>query len=196
MEHNRLRSLARALRRPPVWLLWAAAVGVGFLWSLVILGISMALAETTPMWWVVPPVGIVPLVLLLFLVGRVIRKEAGYSAPPDERLVLDEVAPSSEPRLEGIDVVEQRGRGLIEDLTERELEVLRLLSTGRTNDEIARDLYVAKGTVKAHVSNIMRKLGASNRTEAVARARDLGLLPSTPDHRALPSDGGQASAPK
>src|SRR5215212_3426991 len=66
---------------------------------------------------------------------------------------------------------------LDEDLSERELEVLALLASGRTNSEIARDLYVAVGTVKSHVNNIYRKLGARNRAEAVARARDLKLLP-------------------
>ena len=66
---------------------------------------------------------------------------------------------------------------LEEDLSERELEVLALLASGRTNSEIARDLYVAVGTVKTHVNNIYRKLGARNRAEALARARDLKVLP-------------------
>ncbi len=66
---------------------------------------------------------------------------------------------------------------LEEDLSERELEVLALLTSGRTNSEIARDLHVAVGTVKSHVNNIYRKLGARNRAEALARARDLRLLP-------------------
>jgi DNA-binding CsgD family transcriptional regulator len=64
-----------------------------------------------------------------------------------------------------------------EDLSERELEVLALLASGRTNSEIAGHLFVAVGTVKTHVNNIYRKLGAANRAEAVARARDLRLLP-------------------
>lgn len=63
-----------------------------------------------------------------------------------------------------------------EPLSDRELEVLDLLATGLTNSEIARDLFVARGTVKAHVGNIYRKLGAHNRTEALAKARRLGLL--------------------
>ncbi len=67
--------------------------------------------------------------------------------------------------------------GLIDPLTERELEVLQLLATGQTNQEIARQLIVANGTVKAHTASIYRKLEASNRTEAVARARQLGILP-------------------
>jgi DNA-binding NarL/FixJ family response regulator len=63
-----------------------------------------------------------------------------------------------------------------EPLSERELEVLALLASGRTNAEIARDLYVALGTVKSHVNNIYRKLGAANRAEAAARARELNQL--------------------
>lgn len=64
---------------------------------------------------------------------------------------------------------------LDEPLSEREREVLRLLATGRSNREIAQDLFVAPGTVKAHINNIYRKLGARNRAEALAKARDLGL---------------------
>lgn len=66
---------------------------------------------------------------------------------------------------------------LDDPLSEREMEVLTLLSSGRTNAEIANDLFVAVGTVKAHVNNIYRKLGAKNRAEALAKARYLGLLP-------------------
>jgi len=67
--------------------------------------------------------------------------------------------------------------GLTEPLTERELEVLRLLAVGRSNQSIARDLTVALDTTKKHVSHILAKLGAASRTEAVARARELGLIP-------------------
>jgi DNA-binding CsgD family transcriptional regulator len=68
-------------------------------------------------------------------------------------------------------------RPLDEDLSERELEVLALLSSGRTNSEIAGDLFVAQGTVKAHVANIYRKLDVRNRAGALSRARELKLLP-------------------
>ena len=65
---------------------------------------------------------------------------------------------------------------LDDPLSERELEVLALLASGRTNAEIAKDLFVALGTVKSHVYNIYRKLEAANRAEAVARARKINLL--------------------
>lgn len=64
----------------------------------------------------------------------------------------------------------------IELLTAREVEVLQLLATGASNRRIAGELTVSIGTVKAHTSHILGKIGAGNRTEAVARARELGLL--------------------
>jgi ATP/maltotriose-dependent transcriptional regulator MalT len=66
---------------------------------------------------------------------------------------------------------------LTEPLTDRELEVLRLLAGGRSNQRIAHDLFLALDTVKKHVTHILGKLGAANRTEAAARARQLGLIP-------------------
>ena len=68
-------------------------------------------------------------------------------------------------------------RRLEEPLSERELEVLTLLASGRTNSEVAGDLFVSVGTVKSHTGNIYRKLDARNRAEALARARKLELLP-------------------
>lgn len=65
---------------------------------------------------------------------------------------------------------------LEDPLSERELEVLNLLSSGKTNSEVARDLFVSVGTVKSHTGNIYRKLGARNRAEALSRARELGML--------------------
>ena len=66
--------------------------------------------------------------------------------------------------------------GLVEPLTARELEVLRLVAAGRSNRQIAAQLYVTVSTVKTHVHTASGKLGAANRVEAVARARELGLL--------------------
>ncbi|MGE5643539.1 MAG: LuxR C-terminal-related transcriptional regulator, partial [Byssovorax cruenta] len=66
---------------------------------------------------------------------------------------------------------------LVEPLSRRELEVLHLMALGRTNREIAQQLVVAPGTVKAHTASIYRKLNAANRIEAVVCARQLGILP-------------------
>ncbi len=65
---------------------------------------------------------------------------------------------------------------LLEPLSERELEVLRRVAAGYSNQEIAQDLVVALSTVKKHISNMYGKLEADSRTQAVARARELGLL--------------------
>ena len=65
---------------------------------------------------------------------------------------------------------------LEEPLSERELAVLALLAAGRTNKEIAEELFIAQGTVKAHVASVYRKLGVHSRAEAVSKAKDLGLL--------------------
>jgi len=67
--------------------------------------------------------------------------------------------------------------GLAEPLTDRELEVLRLIAAGRSNQRIAHELVVALDTVKKHVTHVLGKLDAANRTEAAARARELGLIP-------------------
>ena len=80
------------------------------------------------------------------------------AAPPSRR------APAAQP-------------GMAEPLTDREMEVLRLLAAGRSNQRIAHELVVALDTVKKHVTHVLGKLGAANRTEAVARARQLGLIP-------------------
>jgi LuxR family transcriptional regulator, maltose regulon positive regulatory protein len=65
---------------------------------------------------------------------------------------------------------------LIEPLSEREQEVLHLIADGLTNHEIAARLIIGLGTVKTHVNNIFGKLDVKNRTQAVARARELNLL--------------------
>ena len=69
---------------------------------------------------------------------------------------------------------------LLDPLSERELDVLYLLARGASNQEIAQELELALNTVKHHMSNILSKLGASNRTQAVAEARALGLLSDEP----------------
>ena len=65
---------------------------------------------------------------------------------------------------------------IVEPLSDREIEVLRLIAIGASNQEIAEKLVVAVNTVKRHVSHIFDKLQVTNRTQAVAKARDLQLI--------------------
>ncbi|HEY5947813.1 MAG TPA: response regulator transcription factor [Kofleriaceae bacterium] len=74
---------------------------------------------------------------------------------------LSSVSPPAAPELAG--------------LSERELDVLRLIARGATNKEIAAALFLAEGTVKNHVTNILTKLGVGDRTQAALRARELGI---------------------
>jgi LuxR family maltose regulon positive regulatory protein len=67
-------------------------------------------------------------------------------------------------------------QALIEPLTEREFEVLRLVAAGLSNQEIARELVIAVSTVKSHINHIYGKLAVKSRTQAVARARELDLV--------------------
>lgn len=68
------------------------------------------------------------------------------------------------------------GADLVEPLSNRELQVLQLVAAGKSNQEIANELVVVLDTVKKHVGHILDKLEATNRTQAVARARALNLL--------------------
>ncbi len=65
---------------------------------------------------------------------------------------------------------------LAESLSEREVEILRLVAEGLTNRQIAARLYLAEGTVKNYVSNILGKIGVRDRTQAALRAREMGLI--------------------
>jgi LuxR family maltose regulon positive regulatory protein len=96
------------------------------------------------------------------------------AAPPQElyaQKILDAFSITSQ-----VNSPSPQQSGLIEQLTGRELEVLHLIALGRTNQEIAGQLIVSPGTVKAHTASIYRKLEVANRTEAVARARQLDIL--------------------
>jgi DNA-binding NarL/FixJ family response regulator len=63
-------------------------------------------------------------------------------------------------------------------LTPRELEVLNLVALGRSNDAIARELFLSRATVKSHLAHTYDKLGVQSRTEAIAAARQRGILPA------------------
>lgn len=70
----------------------------------------------------------------------------------------------------------ENAKDVLDHLSDRELEVLRLVATGLSNKDIAEQLFVAPGTIKRHIHNIYEKLGATSRTHAVAHARKRGLL--------------------
>jgi predicted ATPase/DNA-binding CsgD family transcriptional regulator len=79
------------------------------------------------------------------------------------------------------------GQRVLEPLTERELEILRLIAEGLSNREIAQKLVLAVGTVKWYNKQIYSKLGVHSRTQAVARAKEVGLLDAQPDVPARPA---------
>ena len=80
----------------------------------------------------------------------------------------------------------------LETLTPRELEVLGLLAQGQSNPEIARNLVVSRGTVKVHVQHIISKLGVSDRTQAVVRALEMGLVSPASSGQQIPRSGPSA----
>lgn len=96
-------------------------------------------------------------------------------APALQRLLpaVRSVAPAFVDRL--LPARDHGSKGL-EGLTEREVELLRLVAAGLSNEAMAKQLYISLTTVKWHVRNIYDKLGVHSRTQAVARARELGLL--------------------
>jgi len=107
------------------------------------------------------------------LLARLKPRETGVMALHRRLLAafgLQEASPSSpDPQVALV-------QPLVEPLTQRELEVLQLIAQGLSNDEISKRLFVALSTVKGHNRNIFGKLEVRRRTEAVARARELGLV--------------------
>jgi predicted ATPase/DNA-binding CsgD family transcriptional regulator len=75
-----------------------------------------------------------------------------------------------------LDTVESANNALIEPLSDREIEVLLLIASGESNQDIASQLFVGLSTVKKHINHIYSKLGIKSRTQAIARARELGLI--------------------
>jgi LuxR family maltose regulon positive regulatory protein len=63
----------------------------------------------------------------------------------------------------------------MDPLSEQEIRVLKLIAAGKSNQEIAEELVISVGTAKWHVHNILQKLGVSNRAQAMAKTRELGI---------------------
>jgi LuxR family maltose regulon positive regulatory protein len=101
----------------------------------------------------------------------VIHLLAQFNAESQTIMRPQEKSSSTTDHLESIE------QALVEPLSPREVEVLGHIALGKTNQEIAEELVVARGTIKAHAASIYRKLDVTNRTEAVARARQLNILP-------------------
>ncbi len=76
----------------------------------------------------------------------------------------------------GVEPATPRMQALVEPLSERELQVLRLLAAGLSSTEVAQELYIAVGTARTHIKNIYSKLGVHRRIEAITRAQELGLI--------------------
>jgi DNA-binding NarL/FixJ family response regulator len=116
---------------------------------------------------------------------RTLASGGAWLDPQVTRRVLDTYRTSSLPRA--------AARAQVAALTEREREVLVLMARGRSNGEIAADLFIGEGTVKTHVGHLLSKLGLRDRAAAIVFAFDHGLVAPgrsrEPDGRAAPSKG-------
>jgi DNA-binding CsgD family transcriptional regulator len=153
------------LRAPSIrrGLLVAAVLGGCFIWAMVFVGLSFAMVERgNRQWWLMPVFGAFMLLIAVLATRgmRPLPQRAGQrrATPPPAKVV----------------------RVLAEPLSPREVEVLQELAAGRSNREIAMALFVAPGTVKAHLNHIFRKLEATSRLQAVAHAREAGLVDGPP----------------
>jgi LuxR family maltose regulon positive regulatory protein len=108
--------------------------------------------------------------------ARLLREAAQHGIRRAEiQRILSAIEPSRATDLPQANLLTARPE-LSEPLSERELEVLRLIAQGASNQAIAGQLFITVGTVKSHINHILGKLDARNRTEAVARAQEMGLL--------------------
>jgi DNA-binding NarL/FixJ family response regulator len=98
---------------------------------------------------------------------RIVAGGEALLAPSITRRVIEDYASHSSPA---------RRDDRLDDLTERELEVLCLLATGKSNSELAAHLYLGEGTIKTHVSHVLGKLGLRDRVQAVVFAYESGLV--------------------
>jgi two-component system, NarL family, response regulator LiaR len=109
-----------------------------------------------------------------------VRRTLEGEAPLSEGLAMQllQRLASEDGRSQSLPEAKKRRAPMSEELTPQELEVLRLLTQGRTNPQIARTVLCSVSSVKIHVQNIISKLGVSDRTQAAVRAIELGLATS------------------
>jgi DNA-binding NarL/FixJ family response regulator len=115
---------------------------------------------------------------LLDAIWRVIRGES----PVDQELAMQVIQRLTDENRRHAETLpksagERREETFSEPLTDREIEVLRLLAVGKTNRQVAQELLISLSTVKTYVQRLNIKLGVSDRTQAAVRAAELGLLP-------------------
>ena len=103
---------------------------------------------------------------------RTVHRGDAVIAPSSTRRLLEHLVTA----LPAEQVQDSPAHAAVEGLTEREREVLVLMARGRSNTEIASDLFVAEATVKTHVGRILAKLGARDRVQAVVTAYETGLV--------------------
>ncbi len=99
---------------------------------------------------------------------RIIARGDALLAPSVTKALIDEIAKRPVGQADAFPGIDQ--------LTDRELDVVRLMATGRSNSEIASELYLGEATVKTHVGRILAKLGARDRVQAVVAAYESGLV--------------------
>src|SRR5215204_4922627 len=105
-----------------------------------------------------------------------VRRTLDGESPLNQELATRLLRKLAEEKQHNLNRVPSKRHEPLEDaLTPRETEVLGLLTTGRTNQQIARTLTISKGTAKVHVERIIRKLGVSDRTQAAVHAIELGF---------------------
>ena len=111
-----------------------------------------------------------------------VRRTLGGKSPLDQELamrLLQRFGKEEEQRAASLPGPKKPPEPLLEPLTPRELEILRLLAQGLTNRQISEELVVSAATVKVHIEHIIAKLGVSDRTQAAVRASQAGLLGPT-----------------
>ncbi len=108
---------------------------------------------------------------------EVSQREAGITSPEMTRALPDQHGATAQARHPAEPATTRTPDGLPISLSAREVEVLGLIAAGHSNQEISAQLFLALNTVKRHVYNIFTKLDVKNRTQAVTRARQLGLIP-------------------
>ncbi|GHO87383.1 helix-turn-helix domain-containing protein [Dictyobacter formicarum] len=104
------------------------------------------------------------------------RASLWYEQQGETREAIAHALAASSASTDSPEAVQSRPQPLLDPLSGREREALQLLATGATNAAIAEQLVIAPSTVKRHMNDIFSKLGVTNRTQAVARARDLHIL--------------------